>query len=302
MARPVSDPQKQALAGPSPPYLSINRAAWERAARWYERRHALALRRYGGKAWGAWRVPESKLRLLGDIRGKDVLELGCGSAGWSIALAREGARVVGLDLSPLRLRQAQARMNRARVSFRLVEASADRIPFPARTFDVVLSDYGATTFADPYRTIPEVARVLRKGGILVFAHHSPFRTLAWDTRKDRQTRRLQRDYFGLHVVRYRDSVEFQLPYGEWIRLFSDCGLIVERLEELSAPRRWRSSYFSRPDQEWARRWPAEAIWKVRKGSARRPRAGGRAARRPPRPRGGSRRANARKRADTSRRR
>ena len=55
--------------------------------------------RHGQIRWGLWQIPESELGILGDVAGKDVLELGCGAAQWSILLARQGARVVGLDNS-----------------------------------------------------------------------------------------------------------------------------------------------------------------------------------------------------------
>jgi len=273
--------RRHAATPPSPSaYGKVNRATWDRIADWYEARHRTALERDGGMAWGIWRLPERRLHLLPNVRGRDVLELGCGAGWWSIALARKGARVVGLDFSSARLAQARELMRAAGVDFPLVGARAERIPYPDARFDLVLSDYGATTFSDPYRTVPEVARVLRPNGVFVFAHASPFRTLTEDLRTDRPTRRLMRDYFGLHVVGTSDSVEFQLPYGEWIRLFAACGLVVDRLVEPAAPRTRRSSYASRSSQAWARHWPFETIWKLRKAphgkGARNRRARGRA--------------------------
>ncbi len=157
-------------------------------------------------------------------------------------------------------------MRRAGIEFPLVRASAERIPYPQARFDLVLSDYGATTFADPHRVVPEVARILRPRGIFVFAHASPFRTVAVDLHGDRLRRRLIHDYFRTRVIRTPDdpSVEFQLPYGEWVDLFVGCGLAVERLIEPRAPPKARSSYVSAPDARWARHWPSESIWKLRK--------------------------------------
>jgi ubiquinone/menaquinone biosynthesis C-methylase UbiE len=254
-------------------YLPGNLADWERTADWYERRHARALRKYRGKAWGLFRIPEQRLRLLGEVRGNDVLELGCGAASWSIALTRDGANVVGLDFSPARLAQARQSMKRARLEFPLVEARADRIPFPDRHFDLVLSDYGATTFSDPRRTIPEVARVLKAGGALVFAHASPFRSVAQEWKTGQLRRRFVRGYFETERLRFGASTEFQLGYAEWFRLFSASGLVVERLEEPRAPTRGQSSYLSASDQAWARRWPVESIWKVRRRELPRNRGG-----------------------------
>ena len=243
-------------------YLRQNRKDWDRSAQWYEDRHRPLLEREGGRAWGTFRVPERRLHLLGKVRGKRVLELGCGAADWSIALDREGARVVGLDFSKTRLSQARERVRRAGARVSLIEANAESIPYPEAHFDIVLSDYGATTFADPRRVVPEVGRVLRDGGIFVFAHASPFRAVAEDFDKDRLQRGLVRDYFGLRSLRPAGSVEFQLPYGEWIELFRNSGLRVDRLIEPQAPRSPQSSYFSPRDQRWARHWPVETIWRL----------------------------------------
>ena len=83
-----------------------NRAFWDGLSDEYQQRHADTLR---GAAWGTWQIPEAELQVLGDVRDKDVLELGCGAARFSIALARLGARCVGLDNSKTaRREEAQA--------------------------------------------------------------------------------------------------------------------------------------------------------------------------------------------------
>src|SRR6202011_4439836 len=111
--------------------------------------------------------------VLGEVRGKDVLELGCGAAQWSIALALLGARCVGLDNSERQLAHARRLMSEAGVTFPLVHASAEDVPLPAASFDVVFCDHGAMSFADPERTVPEAARLLRPGGLFAFNAESP---------------------------------------------------------------------------------------------------------------------------------
>ncbi|MGH2636237.1 MAG: class I SAM-dependent methyltransferase, partial [Actinomycetota bacterium] len=89
-------------------HVRKNRRHWESAADRYQRDHAAQL---GSKkpVWGVWGIPESRLRVLGDVRGLDVLELGCGGGQWSRWLAEMGARPVGLDLSWNQLRHAAGR-------------------------------------------------------------------------------------------------------------------------------------------------------------------------------------------------
>src|SRR5690242_3742126 len=78
--------------------------------------------------WGTAGRTERELGLLGDVRGLDVLELGCGTAYWSAWLQRRGARPIGLDLTPAQLATA-ARMQAAHgPRFPLVEADGEAVP------------------------------------------------------------------------------------------------------------------------------------------------------------------------------
>lgn len=247
-------------------HAAKNRRDWNRTADQYERTHGPGLAAHGGMSWGYFHAAEKRLRLLGDVRGKDILELGCGAARWSIALARCGARPVGVDISPRRLDQARELARQAGVHLTLVEASGEAVPLPDKSFDVVFCDFGAMTFADPFRTVPEAARLLRPGGQLTFSTSSPVHTVYLDPAREQVMSRPQRDYFSLRKVDGGESVEFQLSYGEWIRLFRDNGFVVERLLELPAPRSLRSSYMSPREARWGRKLPLESIWSVRKGN------------------------------------
>ena len=239
-----------------------NRSFWDRTAGTYERRHAPSLRGRHAAAWGVWRIPERRLRLLGRVRGSRTLELGCGAADWSIALARRGARPVGLDFSAARVRQAAAHPRTSRGRLPLVQATAERLPFRDAAFALVFCDWGAMTFADPSATVPEVARVLADGGRFVFSTASPIHRLAYDRRRDRLSRSFQRDYFGLRRLRMGGADEYQLPYGTWIRLFRRHRLRVEALVETRPGPRSASTYWTAADRAWSRRWPAESIWSL----------------------------------------
>ena len=247
-------------------HVRSNLALWERETERYERRFERVLSGPKALAWGLWRVPESELKILGKVRGLDLLEIGCGAARWSIALAGQGGRPVGLDLSPAHLRHAARLVRRSRRSVPLVRANAEALPFADATFDVVFCDWGAMTFCDPYRTVPEASRVLRPRGCMAFATSSPFRILAQNPRTSRMSPRLLRDYFGLHRVDYPSEVNFALTYGEWIRLFRENGFSVELLKESQPSASTRSPYLGRSESKWARHWPMESIWRVRKTS------------------------------------
>jgi SAM-dependent methyltransferase len=144
-----------------------------------------------------------------------------------------------------------------------VSADAERTPFADGSFDVVMCDHGAMTFADPHRTVPEVSRVLRPGGLFAFSHASPFHFVCWDDATDGVTERLGHDYFGMRKWD-EETVDFMLPYGEWIRLFRANGLEVEDLIEPRPAAGARTTYPWFAPLDWARRFPSESIWKLRK--------------------------------------
>jgi SAM-dependent methyltransferase len=239
-----------------------NRDYWDRTADDYRERNAAFIER--GLGWGVWQLPEAELQILGAVSGKDVLELGCGEAEWSRALARLGARPVGLDVSPRRLQLARAALDRDGLDFPLVEAPAERVPLPDGSFDVVFCDHGATSFADPYVVVPEAARLLRSRGVFAFCAFGPLAWVTLDEVADAWTTTLRRDWFGLHRADFDDSVNFTLPHGEWIALFRANGLAIERLAELRPPEGAASSYVTPEETAIARRFPMEQIWVLRK--------------------------------------
>ncbi|HKG43114.1 MAG TPA: class I SAM-dependent methyltransferase [Gaiellaceae bacterium] len=240
-----------------------NREFWDNQSDDYDERNAKFIER--GMAWGLWQIPEEELHVLGDIAGKDVLDLGCGAGDWCRSLLRAGGRPVGLDNSQARLDRARAGNEAAGVDFPLLHASAEAIPPEEASFDVVMADWGAPTFTDPYLFVPEVARILRPGGLFAFTGGTPLDWITFDEAADTYSDRLQRTYFGLHRWETPEgSVEFMLPMGEWIRLYRRSGFVVEDLIEVQPPEGATSTYRSESEIEWARKWPMEQIWKVRR--------------------------------------
>jgi SAM-dependent methyltransferase len=242
-----------------------NRQFWDDDADDYQAVHRDQLA--GGARWGVWAIPESQLDVLGDVRGLDVLELGCGGAQWSIALRKAGASAAGLDQSRHQLAHARRDSTGASIEFPLVCASGTATPFRARSFDLVFCDHGALSFCDPEIALAECARILRIDGRLVFNHATLLHTLCWNEKKDRHMAKLQRPYFG---ARKFDSVEgtvdFHLPYGDWIRAFRRHGFAIEDLVELQPPSAASTTYDEFVDAEWATRWPAEEIWVLRRSA------------------------------------
>jgi len=235
----------------APNWVASGRAAWERRS----------------PDWGMWHVPEDEVHILPDVRGSDVLDLGCGTGYWCAWFARLGANPIGLDASEAQLETARALQREHGIDFPLVHASAEAPPFEDRSFDLVFSEYGAAIWCDPYVWIPHAFRMLRPGGRLIFLCNAVLMILAAPPSEDPVDETLVRPQFGLHRVDWPDTgaTEFHLPHGEMLRLLRETGFEVEALHELPAPEAGDDAevrFYVR--RGWARRWPSEEVWVARR--------------------------------------
>jgi SAM-dependent methyltransferase len=248
-------------------HAARNREEWDRLAAEYfvQGRDAWAS---DEPFWGIWHVPESQAGVLPEkLEDRDAVELGCGAGYVSAWLARRGARPVGVDLSANQLASAAQFQREFGLDFPLVQADAEAVPLRSESFDLVISEYGASIWCDPYRWVPEAARLLRPGGELIFLVNGTILMLSVpDLEADGPaTERLLRPYFGMHRFEWPDdpAVDFHLGYGDWIRLLRTNGLEVTDLIEVR-PSEASTTRYPFVTLEWAQRWPCEEVWKARK--------------------------------------
>ena len=120
-------------------------------------------------------APEAK-RLVARIElepGARVLDIACGTGNVTIPLARRGALVTGLDMTPHLLEEARARPAREELRIRFDEGFAKTLPYPDGSFDMLVSMFGIMFSPLPETVAAEMARVLRPGGRLVLASRTP---------------------------------------------------------------------------------------------------------------------------------
>jgi SAM-dependent methyltransferase len=213
-----------------------NRRWWDAAAPAYLAEHGGDL----GDAdflWCPEGLREADARLLGDVAGRRVVEIGCGSAPCARWLARQGADVVALDLSAGMLARA-AELNRTTgIAVPLLQADAGRLPLATASVDLACSAFGGLPFvADAQAVLAEVARVLRPGGRFVASVNHPLRWPFPDS-PDPEDLRVTSSYFDRRPYVETDAtgrtvyVEHHRTVGDWVRAVVGAGLVLEDLVE-----------------------------------------------------------------------
>jgi ubiquinone/menaquinone biosynthesis C-methylase UbiE len=253
-----------------PGYVALNRAAWTRSNAEYTDGAAHEAWAREEIVWGQWHQPEREIGILPDVSGKDVLELGCGTAYFGAWFKRAGARrVVGVDVTPAQLETARRMDEEFGLGLELIEANAEDVPLPDESFDFAFSEYGASIWCDPKLWLAEAARLLRPGGELVFMRCSTLRMLcAPDVGKT--TSCLERPQRGMYRLEWPEAenepaaVEFHLPMAEMLALLRANGFELLDFRELYAPEdAVDHDWYYDPPVAWAKQWPAEEIWRLR---------------------------------------
>jgi SAM-dependent methyltransferase len=218
-----------------------NRSWWDGNADEYQAEHGEFLGD-GRFLWCPEGLYEDEARLLGEVAGRDVLEVGCGAAQCSRWLAGQGARVTGFDLSGRQLQHARRIDEELGCEpLRLVQADATALPFADAAFDIACSAFGAVPFvADSQRLMSEVARVLRPGGRWVFSVPHPFRWTLPDL-GDEHGLVVEHSYFDRrpYIEQDEDGVagyaEHHRTFGDRVRELTAAGLLLADLVEPEYP-------------------------------------------------------------------
>jgi SAM-dependent methyltransferase len=250
-----------------PDYVAINREGWTRANAEYTDAAARDAWAQEEITWGRWGLRESDLGVLPELEGKDVVELGCGTAYFGAWLKRHGAaRVVGVDVTPAQLETARRMDDEFGLGLEFLEENAEQTSLADASFDLVFSEYGASIWCDPARWIPEAARLLRPGGELVFMRGTTLQMLCVPDQGN-VGERLLRPQKGLYRLEWLDEdpeVEFHPSTSELFGILRANGFELVDFRELFAPEgAVDHEYYSTVTAEWAKRWPDEEIWRLR---------------------------------------
>jgi SAM-dependent methyltransferase len=220
--------------------VRANRGWWDASADDYQGEHGEFLGA-AGFVWGPEGLNEATARILGDVQGRRVLEIGCGAGQCARWLRAQGAESVGVDLSTRQLQHSRRLDEATGVRVPVVGGDAGALPFATGSFDLACSAYGALPFvADVGEVMGEVARVVRRGGRWVFSVSHPVR---WAFPDDPGPRGLvvRQSYFDRTPYAETDSagrltyVEHHRTLGDWVRALTAAGFVLTDVVEPEWP-------------------------------------------------------------------
>ena len=229
--RPVGERESRAANGPD----------WDRYADEYQATHGSFLGDTGF-VWGPEGLTEERAAILGNVSGKDVLEVGSGAGQCSRWVAAHGGRPVGLDLSLRQLQHSRRIDDDTGVRVPVVLGTATHLPFADDSFDVVFSSFGALQFvAEIDRAVDEAARVLRPSGRFAFSITHPTRWMFPDDPGEAGLTAGHSYWDRTPYVEVDDAtgevayVEHHRTLGDWVALLAARRFRITRLDEPEWP-------------------------------------------------------------------
>jgi ubiquinone/menaquinone biosynthesis C-methylase UbiE len=177
---------------------------------------------------------------MGNLKGKHILEIGCGGAQCGIAMAKQGAKVIGIDISEQQLEFAKklAEKNKVKINFYQGDIR-DLRQIKSNSQDIVFSAFALHYVDDLLKCFKEVNRVLKKNGLFVFSLDHPFsRTV------DSKTLKLKQSYFkmGKIIETFSDPTKKFVMYNHTIselyNLLINAAFFVEEIIEPDSRKRY----------------------------------------------------------------
>ena len=229
--RAVSEAESRRANGPD----------WDRYADEYQATHGGFLGDTGF-VWGPEGLTEDEAGVLGDVRGRDVLEVGSGAGQCSRWVRVHGGTSYGVDLSARQLQHSQRLDEETGVVVPSVRGTATALPYADESFDVVFCSFGAMQFiSDLDAAVSEVARVLRAGGRFAFSITHPTRWSFPDDPSEAGLTASSSYWDRTPYVEVDDEtgqvayVEHHRTLGDWVSVLAGHGFRIVALVEPEWP-------------------------------------------------------------------
>ncbi len=145
---------------------------WDETSKHYQKESKIHTR---SAHYGPYAPDENKLKLLGNIKGKKILEIGCGGGQCSIAFAKQGAICTGIDISTEQLKYAKFLAKKNKVNVKFIKGDIQTLKgIKSNSYDIVFSAFALHYVPNIMKCFKEVYRVLKKNGLFVFSFDNPF--------------------------------------------------------------------------------------------------------------------------------
>ncbi|HLC78094.1 MAG TPA: class I SAM-dependent methyltransferase [Candidatus Nanoarchaeia archaeon] len=212
---------------------------------------------------------ESYYKLLGNLKGKKILEIGCGGAQCGVAMAKQGAKVIGIDISEEQLKFAKELSKKNKVNIQFYQGDIKKLSqIKSNSQDIVFTAFALHYVADLHSCFKEVYRVLKKNGLFVLSLGHPMYG-----RINSKTLRVEDSYFNIGKGTFifsdptKKFVYYRRNIGELHNTLVDAGFFVERIIEPDSRKRysydpWYGLWDYTP--ELMKMVPATIIFKARK--------------------------------------
>ena len=203
--------------------------AWDKLANWYSARKE-------GSYEFKIQLP-AILNLLGNLRGKSLIDIGCGPGNYSVEFAKRGANVLGIDLSQKMLDKARNNAKMADVKLTLQKSDARLIRCPDNSFDIAVIILAILN----EKIIKEAARVLKPSGLLLVSDIHPTLEAKGHWKSDKiGAPRIVEDYFSREKKKWQINYDTEhtitLEYStqtieQCVNLIADAGFKILRIAE-----------------------------------------------------------------------
>jgi ubiquinone/menaquinone biosynthesis C-methylase UbiE len=207
---------------------------WNSASEYYQ--NEISGDRMVDVQYGPFGSNEKKLKLLGEVKGKKILEIGCGAGQAAISLAKKGAICTGIDISPNQIKFAKKNAEKEKVTVKFLELPFSSLnTLKSRKFNIVLAIMSLQYCVNMADLLKNVKNLLVKDGIFIFSIESPFYLVM-----DPRDLKIKESYFNVGLKRKREkwpdgSIHYFMYYdrkiSDIINLIIDSGLKIEKVLE-----------------------------------------------------------------------
>jgi len=196
---------------------------WEQTSKYYQKQCKIPIDVH----YGPSSPNEKSLKLLGNVRGKHILEIGCGGAQCSIAFAKQGAIVKAIDISSKQLKFAKELAKKNKVKIELYQGDIKSLKvIKSNSQDIVFSAFALQYVDNLLKCFKEVKRVLKKKGLFVFGlDHPMFRTM------NSKTLKIKESYFKTGKEYLGKFVTYNHTISEIYNKLVGVGFFVEKMIE-----------------------------------------------------------------------